>query len=177
MVGRITMDKGNNLGYGAKEGVLLGRRWGFDILDESGNKTTKNIVVYDRARTKRMRTWDGEMETHCRIAAELGLSKRNGAWHVDLVSVDSRYKGRKLANKLYRFLMKTLGITLMAGSSQSVGGRYIWNTLAKDRNITVYAKKGVYSKLIDFPKTGKRELVGNLFNLYDTRAAIYAVAA
>ena len=70
MVERITMDKGNNLGYGAKEGVLLGRRWGYDILDESNTKTLKNIVVYDRARTKRMRNWDDEMETHGRIAAE-----------------------------------------------------------------------------------------------------------
>ena len=116
-------------------------------------------------------------ELHHRSVAYLGLSKRNGAWHVDLVEVDSRYKGKKLANKLYRFVLKTLGITLMAGSSQSVGGRYIWNTLAKDRHVTVYAKKGVYSNIIDFPKTGKRELVGNLFNLYETKAAIYAVAA
>ena len=177
MVERITMNKGINLGYGAKEGVLLGRRWGYDILDESERKTLKNIVVYDRARTKRIRNWDGEMETYCRIVAELSLSKRNGAWHVDLVEVDSRYKGKKLANKLYRFVLKTLGITLMAGSSQSVGGRYIWNTLAKDRNITVYAKKGLYSTIVDFPKSGKRELVGNLFNLYDTKAAIFAVAA
>jgi hypothetical protein len=65
----------------------------------------------------------------------------------------------------------------MAGSSQSVGGRYIWNTLAKDRNITIYAKKGVYSKVVDFPKAGKGELVSNHFDLYDTKAAIYAVAA
>ena len=178
MVERITMNKGCNLGYGAKEGVLLGRRWGYDILDEGKpHKTLKNIVVYDRARTKRIRDWDGAMETHCRIVAELGLSKRNGAWHVDLIEVDSRYKGKKLATKLYRFLMKTLGITLMAGTSQSAGGRYIWNTLAKDKGITVYAKKGVYSKIVDFPKTGKRELVGNLFNLYETKAAIFAVAA
>ena len=177
MVERITMNKGCNLGYGAKEGVLLGRRWGYDILDESERKTLKNIVVYDRARTKRIRNWDGEMETHCRIAAELSLSKRNGAWHVDLVEVDSRYKGRKLANKLYRFLMKALGITLMAGSSQSVGGRYIWNTLAKDKAVTVYAKKGVYSKIVDFPKSGKRELKSDLIDLYDTKAAIFAVAA
>ena len=171
------MRKGNNLGYGVKEGVLLGRRWGFDIVDESDIKNNKNIVVYDRARTKRMRNWDGEMETHCRIVAELGLSKHNGAWHVDLVEVDSRYKGKNLANKLYRFVLKTLGITLMAGGVQSAGGRYIWNTLAKDRNITVYAKKGVYSKVFDFPNAGKRELVSNHFDLYDTKAAIFAIAA
>ncbi len=158
MVERITMNKGCNLGYGAKDGVLLGRRWGYDILDEGKpHKTLKNIVVYDRARTKRIRNWDGEMETHCRIVAELGLSK--------------------LATKLYRFLMKTLGITLMAGTSQSAGGRYIWNTLAKDKGITVYAKKGLYSTIIDFPKAGKRELKSDLIDLYDSKAAIFAVAA
>jgi hypothetical protein len=94
-----------------------------------------------------------------------------------LVEVDSRYKGKKLANKLYRFVLKALGITLMAGTSQSVGGRYIWNTLAKDRHITVYAKKGVYSKVFDFPKAGERELVSGHFDLYNTKAAIFAVAA
>ena len=78
---------------------------------------------------------------------------------------------------MYRFVLKTLDITLMAGTSQSVGGRYIWNTLAKDREITVYAKKGLYSKIVDFPKPGKRELVGKSFDLYDCKAAIFAVAA
>ena len=171
MVSRIDLDKGVNLGYEEKEGDLIGRRWGYDIHCE---KTARAITinVYDR---KKFKVVAGEI--HYRAVAYLGLSKKSGAWHVDLVEVDSRYKGKKLANKLYRFVLKTLGITLMAGSSQSVGGRYIWNTLAKDRHVTVYAKKGVYSNIIDFPKTGKRELVGNLFNLYETKAAIYAVAA
>ena len=171
MVERIDLSKGVNLGFEEKEGDLIGRRWGYDI---HGNISARfmSINVYDRTKFKIVAD-----ELHHRTVAYLGLSKKNGAWHVDLVEVDSRYKGKKLANKLYRFVLKTLGITLMAGSSQSVGGRYIWNTLAKDRHVTVYAKKGVYSNVVDFPKTGKRELVGNLFNLYDTKAAIYAVAA
>ena len=171
MVSRIELSKGVNLGFEEKEGLLIGRRWGYDIhCKTTAREMTVN--VYDRKKFKNV-----DDEVHHRFVAYLGLSKRNGAWHVDLVEVDSRYKGKKLANKLYRFVLKTLGITLMAGSSQSVGGRYIWNTLAKDRNVTVYAKKGVYSNVVDFPKTGKRELVGNLFNLYETKAAIYAVAA
>jgi len=171
MVTRIDLSKGVNLGFEEKDGDLIGRRWGYDIhCTKSGRKMTVN--VYDRKKFKTVAD-----ELHHRTVAYMGLSKRNGAWHVDLVEVDSRYKGKKLANKLYRFVLKTLGITLMAGTSQSVGGRYIWNTLAKDRNITVYAKKGVYSKVFDFPKTGKRELVSNHFDLYDTKAAIYAVAA
>ena len=171
MVERIDLDKGVNLGFEEKEGDLIGRRWGYDIhCKKSGREM--NINVYERNKFKVVAS-----EIHYRSVAYLGLSKKNGAWHVDLVEVDSRYKGKKLANKLYRFVLKTLGITLMAGSSQSVGGRYIWNTLAKDRNITVYAKKGLYSTIIDFPNAGKRVLVGNLFNLYDTKAAIFAVAA
>ena len=171
MVTRIDLDKGVNLGFEEKEGDLIGRRWGYDIhCKKSGREMTIN--VYDRK--KFMTVFD---ELHHRYVAYLCLSKWNGAWHVDLVEVDSRYNGKKLANKLYRFVLKTLGITLMAGSSQSVGGRYIWNTLAKDRHVTVYAKKGVYSKVVDFPKAGKRELMSNHFNLYDTKAAIYAVAA
>ena len=176
MVKRIELNKGVNLGFEEKEGDLIGRRWGYDIhCERSAREITVNL--YERNKFKTVAALWEDDEVHHRYVAYLGLSKRNGAWHVDLVEVDSRYKGKKLANKLYRFVLKTLGITLMAGSSQSVGGRYIWNTLAKDRNITVYAKKGVYSKVVDFPKTGKRELKGNLFNLYDTNAAIYAVAA
>ena len=176
MVARINLDKSVNLGFEEKEGDLIGRRWGYDIHCKKSAREM-SINVYDRKKFKTIKDmWDEADEVHYRYVAYLGLSKRNGAWHVDLVEVDSRYKGKKLANKLYRFVLKTLGITLMAGSSQSVGGRYIWNTLAKDRNIMVYAKKGVYSKVIDFPKAGKRELKGNLFNLYNTKAAIYAVA-
>ena len=171
MVGRIELSKGVNLGFEEKEGELIGRRWGYDIhCTKSGREITVN--VYDRKKFKAVAD-----ELHHRNVAYLGLSKRNGAWHVDLVEVDSRYKGKKLANKLYRFVLKTLDITLMAGSSQSVGGRYIWNTLAKDRSVVVYARKGVYSKVFDFPKAGKRELMGNKFDLYDTNAAIFAVAA
>ena len=171
MVERIIMDKGVNLGFEEKEGTLIGRRWGYDIhCVKTGGSMA--VDVFDRKKFKKVYG-----DIHHRKAASLALSKRNGAWHVDMVEVDSRYKGRRLATKLYGFLLKTLDITLMAGSSQSIGGRYIWNSLAKDRGITVYAKKGLHSTIVDFPKAGKRELISNLINLYDTKAAIFAVAA
>ena len=131
--------------------------------------------VYDRNVTKRVRNVEGYMETRYRIAAKVELSKERGAWHIDLVNVDSRYKGKNLAVKIYKFLMKKLDITLMAGKSASVGGRYIWNKLNKERDITVYAKKSPYSKFIDFPKSGKKELVSKKFDLYGSDAEIFAV--
>ena len=131
--------------------------------------------VYDRNITKRVRTPYGDMETRYRIAAKVVLSKERGAWHVVLLSVDSRYKGNNLAIKLYKFLMKKLDITLKAGTCQSAGGRYVWNKLSKTSGVVVYAKKSPYSKVIDFPKTGNRELIGKVFDLYDSDAEIFAV--
>ena len=92
MVERIDLDKGVNLGYEEKVGDLIGRRWGYDIHCE---KTARAITinVYDR---KKFKVVAGEI--HYRAVAYLGLSKKSGAWHVDLVEVDSRYKGKKLAN-------------------------------------------------------------------------------
>ena len=178
MVDRITMNKGVFLGYGSTEDLeLVGRAFGYDIYIEKEERTYNVVWVYDRNITKRVRTPYGEMETRYRIAAKVELSKDRGAWHVDLLNVDSRYKGNNLAVKIYKFLMRKMDITLMAGHSQSAGGRYVWNKLNKERDITVYAKKSPYSKVIDFPKSGKRELVSKRFDLYGSDAEIFAVAA
>ena len=177
MVDRITMNKGIALGYGNLDDLeLVGRAFGYDIYVEKEECTYNVIWVYDRNVTKRVRTIYGDMETRYRIAAEVEMSKERGAWHIDMLSVDSRYKGNNLAIKIYKFLMKKMDITLKAGSSQSAGGRYVWNKLAKTRGVTVYAKKSPYSKVIDFPKAGKRELVSKAFDLYCSNAEIFAVA-
>jgi hypothetical protein len=174
MVAKIEMNKENNMGYGDMEGELLSRRFGYDIYNEQEEKTYREIWVYDRSKTKRFRGLGGEMITRHRIVANILLSKKRGSWHVDMIQVDSRYKGMNLAVKLYTFLLKDEGITLRAGSSQSVGGRYIWNKLSRHKDITVYAKKSPYSKVITFPKAGKRELISKQFDLYDSNAEILA---
>ena len=177
MVERITMNKGVTLGYGNLDDLeLVGRAFGYDIYVDKVESTYNDIWVYDRNVTKRVRTLYGDMETRYRIAAKVELSKERGAWHVDLLNVDSRYKGNNLAIKIYKFLMKKLDITLMAGTSQSAGGRYVWNKLSKTPGVVVYAKKSPYSKVFDFPKAGNRELVGKVFDLYGSDAEIFAVA-
>ena len=178
MVDRIKMNKGVALGYGNLEDLeLVGRAFGYDIYNEEETPTYRTVWVYDRNVTKRFRHVEGYMETRFRIVAKVELSKERGGWHVDLLNVDSRYKGNNLAIKIYKFLMKKLDITLMAGTSQSAGGRYVWNKLNKERDITVYAKKSPYSKFVDFPKSGKNELVSKKFDLYGSDAEIFAVAA
>jgi len=178
MVDRITMNKGVALGYGNLDDLeLIGRAFGYDLYVDKEERTYQVVWVYDRNVTKRLRNICGEMETRYRIAAKIEMSKERGAWHIDLLQVDSRYKGKNLAIKIYKFLMKKMNITLKAGTSQSAGGRYVWNKLAKTPGVVVYAKKSPYSKVIDFPKTGNRELVGKMFDLYGSNADIFAVAS
>ena len=177
MVDRMTMSKGVFLGYGNLDDLdLVGRAFGYDIYVGQEGLTFRDVWVYDRNVTKRVRYCRHGRETRYRIVAKVEMSKDRRAWHVDLLQVDSRYKGNNLAVKIYRFLMRKMDITLMAGSSQSPGGRYVWNKLAKSNDVTVYAKKSPYSKIIDFPKSGKRELIGKVFDLYDSDAEIFAVA-
>jgi hypothetical protein len=178
MVDRITMNKGVALGYGNLDDLeLIGRAFGYDLYVDKEERTYQVVWVYDRNVTKRLRNICGEMETRYRIAAKIEMSKERGAWHIDMLQVDSRYKGKNLAIKIYKFLMKKMNITLKAGTSQSAGGRYVWNKLAKTPGVVVYAKKSPYSKVIDFPKTGNRELVGKMFDLYGSNADIFAVAS
>ena len=181
MVDRITMNRGVTLGYGNLDNLeLVGRAFGYDIYIDKEESTYCDIWVYDRNVTKRCRrsvTYDdGLMESRYRIAAKVEMSKERGAWHIDMLSVDSRYKGNNLAIKIYKFLMRKMDITLKAGTSQSAGGRYVWNKLSKTTGVVVYAKKSPYSKVFDFPKAGKRELIGKVFDLYDSDAEIFAVA-
>ena len=177
MVERITMNKGVTLGYGNLDDLeLVGRAFGYDIYIDKVESTYCDIWVYDRNVTKRARGMYGVMETRYRIAAKVEMSKERGAWHIDMLSVDSRYKGNNLAIKIYKFLMRKMDITLKAGTSQSAGGRYVWNKLSKTPGVVVYAKKSPYSKVFDFPTAGNRELVGKVFDLYDSDAEIFAVA-
>jgi len=180
MPSKIKMNKRVALGYGIidEDQTYLGSRGKFKIyMDDSTDKNYVKIWVYDMDTSKRMRsTFDNVVTTWFKIVAHIELSKDKCHWHVDLTQVDSRYRGQKLAKRLYSFLLKK-GYNLRAGDSQSPGGRYIWNELAKDRSIVVMARKSRNSKIMDFPKPGKRELVSDVFDLFDTDAEIYAVAS
>jgi len=63
------------------------------------------------------------------------------SYEISMVLVDSTYQGYGLAPKIYRYLMKRMGITLKAGTQQSYGGRSVWNDLAKYKDVQVVGKK------------------------------------
>ena len=66
------------------------------------------------------------------------------SYEISMVAIDGRYQGFGLSAKIYRYLMKKTGITLKAGTQQSIGGRAIWNELAKYKDVQVVGKKNKY---------------------------------
>jgi hypothetical protein len=103
---------------------------------------------------------------------ELSLSKEGNAWEVDLVQVARNYKGNGLAPRVYCLLMKKLTMVLKAGCSQSVGGRKLWNRLAKRSDVLVWCKPSRYSKKKTLAKTGKIQLTTDEYDLYSSSNSI-----
>lgn len=59
---------------------------------------------------------------------------------VGLVCIDDAYQGFNLAPTVYAYLLKRFdGWILRSGASQSPGGKAIWNTLCRQKGISVYA--------------------------------------
>ena len=83
MVDRITMNKGNFLGYGNLDDLeLVGKAFGYNIYVEKEERTYMSVWVYDRNVTKRVRNINGEMETRFRIVAKVDMSKELSLIHI-----------------------------------------------------------------------------------------------
>lgn len=91
-----------------------------------------------------------------KIVAEVDLSKvKHNIWTIDWVAVDDLYKGNNIAPLFYRYILRKCKITLKAGSTQSPGGRYIWNELAKYKDVLVFAYKNRTAHVLDPGEEGE----------------------
>ena len=90
------------------------------------------------------------------------------SYEISMVAIDARYQGFGLAAKIYRYLMKKTGITLKAGTQQSIGGRAIWNDLAKYKDVQVVGKKN--KDCYDMEASEEREMTTGIkgVNCYDS---------
>jgi len=79
-----------------------------------------------------------ERETD-RVAVYLLLYKFGRfAYSVEEVKVRKNYQGRGLGIKLYKYMIKQQGITLISGKQQSPGGARLWSELYRTSGINVY---------------------------------------
>jgi len=59
------------------------------------------------------------------------------AYTVEFVTVDEEYRGMGIGNLLYKIALRDQGIQLIAGESQTVGGRRNWISLSKTPGVTI----------------------------------------
>lgn len=120
-------------------------------------------------------------EKRPKIVMELLLSKVSTLFNlptycVTLVGIDDLYKGFNLAPKIYAYLLKNFtGWILRSGSSQSPGGKSIWNSLCRERGVSVYAhsRKNNDTHQCHYSKDGVIECY---VDLYDSRSDYYLYA-
>lgn len=108
---------------------------------------------------------------------EISLSKQKGSYIVDMARIDSRFQGHGIAPKIYKSIIKKLGIILQAGEMQSPGGRSIWARMANMKGIELFAldSRGKYYDV----DVDENELMSDDERLYDGRRKmrVYAMVA
>lgn len=96
---------------------------------------------------------------------------------IDMIAFDNKYQGFSIATKLYKMVMKKLGIILEAGQSQSPGGRGLWCALSKVPGVEVFGSTNRKAKfLYEMVATDDGELTTECgINPYDKNSfRIYA---
>ena len=108
---------------------------------------------------------------------QLSVGDFSNAFHIDMTQLDHRYGGRGIAAKAYRYIIKSLGITLQAGTCQSQGGRKVWFDLANMAGLQVWAQtKHGKSTVVDTNKES-REVCLPKKEIYDSeRVETYVFA-
>jgi GNAT superfamily N-acetyltransferase len=168
---RISVAKPSRLGYVVPEVKRIARISGLDLyLSKADNTYYVEALHMDRAHKG--------MVKRAMIVTIVPDEEYDAAYTIDMVSVDSEYQGMGLAPKVYRKLLKRLPkLLLKAATIQSPGGRYIWYTLAKYRDIDVYAMTptGRYHG-IELDDVSAELTLGHT-DIYDNERTEYAVFA
>jgi len=91
-------------------------------------------------------------------------------WEVGTTVISTAYQGFGLAPKIYRYLMKKMGITLQAGNSQSIGGRSIWHSLSKFDDVIILGKRFRKPLMVLEADEDEKELTTGIdkFEIYDS---------
>jgi len=125
------------------------------------------VTVVDQSKVARRGRKPTVMEISTEIIRRRGVKYRVMGY----TRMNDAYRGAGVAALVYELVAKQTG-PIMSGSSQSGGGRSIWNTLAKRGLLTVLANwKGVYHEV---ESTEFGEVAAYNFSLYSTAARLCA---
>ena len=168
---RIEMNKRVTLATHRPQGRYVGRLKSMLVYLEG---SIGDDIIYVQVYNAQKRA-DGKHK----IIADLNLSNDycKGAYHVDLMRIDSRYQGNGIAPLLYRYVMKRLGVIIQAGTRQSAGGRKLWAQLAKTPGIEIFAAYRRGKELVQIGIDDEdEELHHDTMKLYDGGRSVYTFA-
>jgi hypothetical protein len=127
----------------------------------------------------------GMMDDKVVFAVNLDLAERPNVYSVEMSSMGQKYQGFGAMPRIYAAVLRdNPDIVLRAGSAQSPGGQSIWDQLASQPGIQVFAKKSGSSDMIDLEydqgmgQLHSHELDAADVDLYDKAAGyrVYAAA-
>lgn len=117
-------------------------------IHESGGMTIEILIP----KSKKAYTLIGSIQlTKKKISGKL-------FYHVDLTEAHQKFAGYRLIPNVYHYLITQVGIPLQAGTSQSAGGRAMWNSLANMKGVKLLAVRG--REIVELTKGEEGELVG-----------------
>jgi len=113
----------------ARVGAVRGLDCDVWVEGEDGDEYI-NIEVVQR--------WNENRQGYQRVM-EIQLTRKKNSYIVDLARIDSKFQGFGIAPRIYKYLLRKLGIILQAGEMQSPGGRSIWARMASMSGIDMFA--------------------------------------
>lgn len=147
-------------------GTFIGRIGIFAVYS-----TRDEITVIDTS--VRPRTVDGELVARTVMIIDTYNQRRKGINYrvMNYTVMDNRYRGCGIAPLVYEITAKNCG-PIMSGTSQSAGGRSIWNSLTQRGKLTVAAlwKGRFYS--VDHSEFG--EVESEDFDVYENDCRLVA---
>lgn len=141
----------------------------------------KNLQVYG--------SWVGDGEYRIDVVIDNGNTKvdsvmqlwlyeeRENIYSITMVRIGPQYQGFGLAPKVYKFLMRKMGIKLMTATLQSPGGQAIWWEMARSGvKISGITYRG--RKVFDVePDTDQKRMISHEIDLWNPRNRIEMVAS
>ena len=106
---------------------------------------------------------------HSNLEGKVNASPIKNLYQINTVSVRKQYQGRGLGTMLYLIMLRQLKMWLMAGDSQTPGGRKAWVSLSSVPGVEVYGLLSVSNYELSNPiRYNDKSMIRNFDSLVDS---------
>ena len=150
------------------KGIYIWDPKGPDYINASTSPSpVKKPVEQDWQYNKRVRQWDRTKKQATNtpgqligklLVSRLGWFPLRGAVQVEVITVDEDYRGQGIAKALYGIVLTIMKLPLVAGDSQTPGGRINWVSLASIPGVIMKGYAGLenYELAPNMPSQAKQ---------------------